>query len=243
MSIRTLSSRAVLVAALATGCASNKEVEHVETLRRDLASASAVMGSIKPQLPADVTLNKDAGRRSYLFVTISLETGEKLPFIVDTGSPVTFFRKSLEPKLGKRVGTIEVWSPGIGGMRRTKGGVFKAPQLQNRMNAGHGNLQLSGESPDPQPTLLELEHFVPASGECAWPAQLDATLTGGSQAGVDPFTDDTALKLGDSHRDRELELPARAIIADVRDQAVECRLGGKETHDCDGLPSGPHAVR
>jgi hypothetical protein len=57
------------------------------------------------QLPADVAINKDAGRGNLLFVTLRLESGEELPFFVDTGSPATLFDKSLEPKLGTRIGT------------------------------------------------------------------------------------------------------------------------------------------
>jgi hypothetical protein len=86
----------------------------------------AAAESIRPPLPSDITLNKDAGRGSYLFVTVRLESGEKLPFIVDTGSPITLFAKSLEPKLGKRLGTVGIWSPGIG---TRKGGIFTTPKL------------------------------------------------------------------------------------------------------------------
>jgi hypothetical protein len=57
------------------------------------------------ELPADVTMNKDAGRGGFLFVTLRLDDGEELPFIVDTGSPGSLISKSLEPKLGKRLGT------------------------------------------------------------------------------------------------------------------------------------------
>jgi hypothetical protein len=50
-------------------------------------------------------MNEDAGCGSLLFVTLRLESGEELPFMVDTGSPVTVFDKSLESKLGKRLAT------------------------------------------------------------------------------------------------------------------------------------------
>jgi hypothetical protein len=56
------------------------------------------------ELPADVTMNKDAGRGNELFVTLRLESGEELTFDVDTGAPGTLFDKSLEPKLGQRLG-------------------------------------------------------------------------------------------------------------------------------------------
>ena len=59
-------------------------------------------------LPADVTMNKEAGRGNWLFVTLRLESGDELPFFVDTGMTVTLLDKSLEPKLGKRLGTGKV---------------------------------------------------------------------------------------------------------------------------------------
>jgi hypothetical protein len=61
--------------------------------------------SIHRSLPAEVSINKDAGRGGLLIVTLRLENGQKLPFIIDTGASCTFFDKSLEPKLGKPLGT------------------------------------------------------------------------------------------------------------------------------------------
>jgi len=57
----------------------------------------------QPQLPADVRMNKDAGRGGGLTVTLRLESGEAVPVIIDTGCAVTVFDKSLERKLGKRL--------------------------------------------------------------------------------------------------------------------------------------------
>src|SRR5512142_1370683 len=48
-----------------------------------------------PPLPADVTMNENAGRGGHLFVTLRLESGEELPAFVDTGSPMTVLDKSL----------------------------------------------------------------------------------------------------------------------------------------------------
>lgn len=54
------------------------------------------------ELPAEVTMSKDAGRDGKpLFLTLRLQGGKELPFFVDTGSPVTLFDKSLKPLLGK----------------------------------------------------------------------------------------------------------------------------------------------
>jgi hypothetical protein len=77
------------------------------------------------ELPADVTINKDAGRGNLLFVTLRLESGEKLPFFVDTGSPATVFDKSLEPKLGKCVGTGAFWNFGT----KHEMDIYAAPTL------------------------------------------------------------------------------------------------------------------
>jgi hypothetical protein len=57
-----------------------------------------------PERPADVTMNKDAGRGGHLIVTLRLESGAELPVIVDTGSPMTILDKSLEPQLGPCLG-------------------------------------------------------------------------------------------------------------------------------------------
>lgn len=70
-------------------------------------------------------MNKEAGRGGWLFVTLRLETGEELPFLVDTGSPVTCFDKSLASKLGKRLAT-ENGSLGVG---EQESGTYAAPKL------------------------------------------------------------------------------------------------------------------
>jgi len=81
--------------------------------------------SIVPQLPADSTMNKNAGRGNFLFVMLRLENGGELPFMVDTGSPITVFDESLEPKLGKclKRGTVT-----MGGVKQ-KSGRYAAPKL------------------------------------------------------------------------------------------------------------------
>jgi len=57
------------------------------------------------RLPATVAMNKDAGRGGHLYVTLRLETGEKLLFMVDTGSAMMVLDRSLEPRLGECLGT------------------------------------------------------------------------------------------------------------------------------------------
>ena len=61
---------------------------------------------VRGALPADVPINPDAGRGNWLTVTLQLESGQKLPFIVDTGAGATVLNKPLAPKLGKRLDTI-----------------------------------------------------------------------------------------------------------------------------------------
>lgn len=77
------------------------------------------------ELPADVTLNKDAGRGNKLIVTLRLESGEELPFFVDTGAGGTVFDASLEPRLGKPLGTWTVQRWGV----KEKKSVYETPKL------------------------------------------------------------------------------------------------------------------
>jgi len=63
--------------------------------------------SIRPDRPAEAPINEGAGRGANLFVMLHLENGEALPLVVDTGAPFTVLDRSLEPKLGKRLGTAK----------------------------------------------------------------------------------------------------------------------------------------
>lgn len=78
------------------------------------------------ELPREVSISKDAGRGGLLFMTLRLEDGEELPFLLDTGANSTTFDKSLEPKLGKRLGTeVTAGWDGKGG----KVNLYAAPKL------------------------------------------------------------------------------------------------------------------
>lgn len=68
----------------------------------------ATANSVQPPLPAEVTMNKGAGRGGDIIATLRLADGERLPFIIDTGTSCTLIDKSLEPKLGKCLGTTRV---------------------------------------------------------------------------------------------------------------------------------------
>jgi hypothetical protein len=76
-------------------------------------------------LPADVSMNKDAGRGAHLYIMLRLQTGAELPFLVDTGSPVTVFAQSLAPQLGKRLDTTTLSNFGD----HYQGGFYAAPKL------------------------------------------------------------------------------------------------------------------
>jgi Aspartyl protease len=73
----------------------------------------ATQSSIYPWIPATVALNKEGGRGDWIMVTLRLENGEELPFVLDTGCPVTVFEKSLKLKLGKSLGKKTFWNFGV----------------------------------------------------------------------------------------------------------------------------------
>jgi len=78
-----------------------------------LCSCATENSILHPRLPADVTMNKDAGRGGFVSVTLRLESGTTLPFVVDTGSPWTFFEKSQESKLGAPLDSGTLWNFGV----------------------------------------------------------------------------------------------------------------------------------
>ena len=90
-----------------------------------LACACAMHHALGATLPAEVPINPEAGRGGWLEVTVRLEGGEELPFVVDTGTSGTFFDTSLEPKLGKPLGTTVFQSWGV---KRTNN-LYAAPKL------------------------------------------------------------------------------------------------------------------
>ena len=56
------------------------------------------------RFPPDTTMNEAAGRGGMLYVTLQLADGQKLPFVLDTGSSATALDNSLEPKLDACLG-------------------------------------------------------------------------------------------------------------------------------------------
>ena len=79
------------------------------------------------ELPAEAILNRGAGRGDFLYVTLHLQDGEDLQFLVDTGSPYTALEKSLESKLGKRLGSAEIPAPWYGSKLDLRG--YRSPRL------------------------------------------------------------------------------------------------------------------
>ncbi|HUA64702.1 MAG TPA: retropepsin-like aspartic protease [Alphaproteobacteria bacterium] len=78
-----------------------------------------------PPLPAPVNINQDAGCYNLMFVTVELQNGKDLPFLVDTGCPYTVLDQSLRSELGKRLDTAEVsMQPGV-----QKSGCYPAPRF------------------------------------------------------------------------------------------------------------------
>jgi hypothetical protein len=98
-----------------------------------LLCSCATRDSIRPNLPAKTSFNRDAGRGGELFLTLRLENGEELLFLVDTGTPGVCLDKSLEPKLGKCY-WIQ-WVHEFYGITRMK--LFRAQNLY----LGHTQLQ------------------------------------------------------------------------------------------------------
>ena len=81
--------------------------------------------SIRPPLPAETAFDTGAGRGDLLYLRLHTERLGELVFAVDSGAQWTALDKSLEPKLGRRLGCVETHTGyGVG-----EGGAYKAPRL------------------------------------------------------------------------------------------------------------------
>lgn len=87
----------------------------------------ATENSVHPILPAESSFIQNDGRENGVFVKVHLESGKELLLVVDSGRPNTILDSSLEPLLGKRLGTSTCFEPLLGGPIRV--GVYKAPKL------------------------------------------------------------------------------------------------------------------
>ena len=90
-----------------------------------LLCSCASESSVHPPLPADVSMDSTVVRGCKLMVMVRLESGEELPFFIDTGAPTTVFDKSLEPKLGQRFANGVFTNFGT----KLTGGFYKTPKL------------------------------------------------------------------------------------------------------------------
>jgi hypothetical protein len=82
--------------------------------------------SIRPSLPVETSLNEQAGRGGQIQVRVHLKSGQEIPVMVDTGAPDTTLDKSLEPRLGNRLGTKQSRIPG---MKKATVAIYKSPEL------------------------------------------------------------------------------------------------------------------
>ncbi len=71
-----------------------------------LLCSFAAEDSNRSWVPARVSMNQDAGRGGWLIVPVRLESGEEMPFVLDTGSTGTALDQSVEPRLVKRPYTV-----------------------------------------------------------------------------------------------------------------------------------------
>lgn len=81
--------------------------------------------AVRPQLPAEMPLNPEAGRGGWWIVTLHSEDGEELPFMVDSGTTDTLIDESLASKLGKSLGHVVFQSWGV----KETHDVYAAPKL------------------------------------------------------------------------------------------------------------------
>lgn len=78
------------------------------------------------QLPAEVSMNKEVRRGGHLIVMLNFN-GQELPFLLDSGAPVTTLDKSLEDQLGKGYGSTTIQLAGGGAKQQTK--FYASPEL------------------------------------------------------------------------------------------------------------------
>ena len=81
--------------------------------------------TVHPPLPADLSMNLEAGRDGWLIVMVRVNDSKPLPFIMDTGAGMTDLDSSLEPKLGTRIGNASVANFGV----LLSGGTYRPPRL------------------------------------------------------------------------------------------------------------------
>lgn len=79
-----------------------------------------------PGVPAEISFNQGAGRGDFILVTLRLENGDALPFVIDTGCIHTILDQSLDSKLGRRTG---VKTLNYGWYGKVRSNIYKTPKL------------------------------------------------------------------------------------------------------------------
>jgi hypothetical protein len=97
-----------------------------------LLCSCATQEPFPPELPPETSINKGAGRGDELLAKIRWENGEELLFLVDTGASATMLDSSLEPRLGKCLGTKTFYWIGE---KKQVARVYKFPELYSGKTA------------------------------------------------------------------------------------------------------------
>lgn len=117
-----------------------------------LLCSSAIAQSVGSRLPDEVSIAPDAGRGGWVVVNLRLESGEELPFVVDSGTSGTIIDKSWAPKLGKPTGESEYTHWGV----KSRAYSYAAPKFY----LGGARLLMTGSNV----TALDLNKDLPESG-------------------------------------------------------------------------------
>ena len=136
---------------LLAGCASHRPAE--------LHRAKADSAELK--VPFETSINPDAGRGNLIITKVHFEDGPEMAFVLDTGAGITCFDESLEPKLGKPIGTITAHSWGKESQKK----IYSMPAIylgEGRLQAGHAVMvmdlkQLSGACGQPIAGVLGMD--------------------------------------------------------------------------------------
>jgi hypothetical protein len=88
----------------------------------------ATQETVQPSLPAETAFTETAFIKDpeHIYLTLHLENGKELLFVMDTGATWTVLDKSLEPILGERLGTKKIRYAFYG---KTRMDVYNAPEL------------------------------------------------------------------------------------------------------------------
>ena len=98
---------ALILGGLLGGCTiANPPPPKGSNIHNPTAQVLVKAGKSSATIPPEIPINKGAGRGGWLIVNLRLEDSSDLPFMVDTGSPVTVLDKSLQHSLETPIQTI-----------------------------------------------------------------------------------------------------------------------------------------